>query len=203
VNTAENGIVDYDTAVLELKGVHVRTQRTHRKQPVVVLQHLRQGAFLVTAMIYRPLVIVDIGLVLASYRNWGSNTLSGLRCVQVHCSATGRDIVPDVEAVRLHVASEKYVRAARVASADFTTYQVGKWGCNRMDLGCCRVHFRFPQPFVVPHKEFPTKLFCVVTKTTLNKVEWAVRWLPRLSGVGVRFLARVVGCRTRLRLRSI
>jgi hypothetical protein len=45
---------------------------------------------------------------------------------QVHCSATGRDLLPDVDVVRTHLASEKYGRAARVVSADFTAYEVRK-----------------------------------------------------------------------------
>ena len=43
---------------------------------------------------------------------------------QVHCSVTGRDIVADVELIRAHLNSDKYVRALRVTTVDFAKFEV-------------------------------------------------------------------------------
>ncbi len=51
--------------------------------------------------------------------------------MQVHCSVTGRDIVADVELVRIHLASDKYSRAARAAGTDFAQFEVRLPGTPR------------------------------------------------------------------------
>lgn len=106
---------------------------------------------------------------------------------------TGRDIVADLEAVRAHLASDKYLRAARAATIDLAAYEV--WDPSRLHLSCVRFTFpSSPQPYVIQHSKFPSKLFCTITKLTLNKVITEVvlsRWFSFTAAYTLRIRWRL------------
>eukprot|EP00750_Incisomonas_marina_P021035 INCI414.1.p1 GENE.INCI414.1~~INCI414.1.p1 ORF type:complete len:260 (-),score=68.66 INCI414.1:104-883(-) len=66
---------------------------------------------------------------------------------RIHCSITNHDIVPDASAVEAHLASKAF-RRANLYAGDFSQFE----------------------PYLLPHKYSDKKLYCTLTKKTLNKI---------------------------------
>ena len=67
---------------------------------------------------------------------------------RIKCSATGHEMPPTADAVRLHLAGKKYKKACEWYNRDYSQYL----------------------PWIIEHRSDKTKLFCTVTRMTLNKI---------------------------------
>jgi hypothetical protein len=68
---------------------------------------------------------------------------------RIQCLLTGHEMPPDLETIRRYLDSKSYRKAASWYSKDYSMYL----------------------PYLVPHKSGdPKKVFCVLTKKTLNKI---------------------------------
>ena len=66
---------------------------------------------------------------------------------RIHCTLTKRDILPNVPELEAHLISKAFKKAQWYAH-DYSKYE----------------------PFIVPHKSNPKRLYCNVTSTTLNRI---------------------------------
>eukprot|EP00981_Chlorochromonas_danica_P001184 scaffold262_cov164-Ochromonas_danica.AAC.8 len=67
---------------------------------------------------------------------------------RIKCEVTQHELPLDVKVIEAHVNGKKFKKALEWYNHDFSQYQ----------------------PYIVPHKEDNKKLFCVLTKQTLNKI---------------------------------
>jgi len=67
---------------------------------------------------------------------------------RIKCIATGHEMPPSADAVRLHLAGKKFKKACDWYSRDYSKYL----------------------PWIIEHKSDRTKLFCTVTRMPLNKI---------------------------------
>jgi len=67
---------------------------------------------------------------------------------RIKCNATGHEMPPSAEAVRLHLAGKKFKKACEWYNRDYSQYL----------------------PWIIEHKSDRTKLFCTVTRMPLNKI---------------------------------
>jgi hypothetical protein len=67
---------------------------------------------------------------------------------RIQCQLTKHEMTPKVSAVVQYVLGEKYRKACTWYSLDYSQYQ----------------------PYIVPHKSNPYKLYCTITKQELNKI---------------------------------
>ena len=67
---------------------------------------------------------------------------------RIKCGATGHEMPPTADAVRLHLAGKKYKKACEWYIRDYSQYL----------------------PWIIEHKSDKTKLFCTVTRIPLNKI---------------------------------
>jgi len=66
---------------------------------------------------------------------------------RIHCSITKHDIQPNADAVRAHLNSKAF-RRAKLYSGDFDQFL----------------------PYIVPHKYSDKKMYCTITKKTMNRI---------------------------------
>lgn len=68
---------------------------------------------------------------------------------KIHCSVTNHDIPLNIEAIKAHLCSKKFIKMSKSVNFDFDSYD----------------------PYIVPHKRDGRYMYCVLTKRELIKVD--------------------------------